>query len=198
MHIIVIIVFLFLVFNWLKNSIGRQTTIDMVINDVQQHIHQDSLILDLGGGSGLIYESLTKRGFNVKSVDIASKHPHVQIYDGYHLPFPDDTFDACVCIYVLHHVPHTQQLLDEVRRVCKKNAIFLLYEDVPPSNFIGYLQTAFHFIWFKQHPRMVNTGIRTDTQWKQQLYDSNWSVVDAKIYPGQWHYCLDHIRYICR
>jgi ubiquinone/menaquinone biosynthesis C-methylase UbiE len=167
----------------------------MVSTDVSQIIPQTYRILDLGGGTGKIYDVLTKQGFDVTSVDIASNHPKVQIYDGHHLPFPDGTFDACICIYVLHHVPHALDLLREVRRVCREGSIMLLYEDLPPSHFIGYLQMAFHFLWFKQNPNMIRKGIRSTTEWKDCLRDSGWTITDTFVYPGQWHYLNKHVRF---
>ena len=40
-------------------------------------------------------------------------------FDGEHIPFPDDYFDAVICTEVLEHVLHFQGLVDEIYRVMR-------------------------------------------------------------------------------
>ena len=51
------------------------------------------------------------------------------------LPFPDSSFDFVVAKDVLEHVPDDNMVLDEIRRVCKDDAILILYL---PCNLKGW------------------------------------------------------------
>jgi SAM-dependent methyltransferase len=45
--------------------------------------------------------------------------------DGGHMPFPDGYFGSAISNSVLEHIPHVQDVLDEVQRVLKPGALFL-------------------------------------------------------------------------
>ena len=47
-------------------------------------------------------------------------------YDGKHIPFPDESFDALFCGEVLEHVFDPELVLPEIRRVLKRGATALL------------------------------------------------------------------------
>jgi len=47
-------------------------------------------------------------------------------YDGKHIPFPDESFDALFCGEVLEHVFDPELVLPEIRRVLKPDATALL------------------------------------------------------------------------
>jgi SAM-dependent methyltransferase len=81
-------------------------------------------LLELGAGGGWQARFLAERGFAVTAVDVAAagrfagrlEYP-VTTYDGRHLPFPDQSFDAVFSSNVLEHVPHLAALLAETARV---------------------------------------------------------------------------------
>jgi SAM-dependent methyltransferase len=87
-------------------------------------------ILDFGCGSKP-YESLFVNAKAYIGVDIkASGHDHLDskidfFYDGAHLPFPDESFDAIVCFEVLEHVFNINEILTELNRVLKPNGKLL-------------------------------------------------------------------------
>jgi len=82
-------------------------------------------ILEIGGGNGAQARSLERRGFQVTSVDLASSlYSSLRVfpvldYDGTHLPFPDQTFDAVFSSNVLEHVSDPAPLHAEMRRVLR-------------------------------------------------------------------------------
>ena len=98
-------------------------------------------------------EALTRNGANVTGIDPAAqaiaaaaaraKHMDQTIqYDvgvGENLPYPDDYFDAVVCVDVLEHVTDLTEVLAEVARVLKPGGLFLY--DTINRNIIARLAT---------------------------------------------------------
>ncbi len=88
-------------------------------------------ILDVGCGDGALLSELRRRRFGQTlqgveiteaAVRIASERAEidsVELYDGAHLDFPDQTFDLGIVSHVLEHVPDPAALLAEVGRACQ-------------------------------------------------------------------------------
>ena len=113
----------------------------------------DKAVLDLGCAGGFMAEALTNKGAKVTGIDPAAhaitaataraEHMDQAIqYDvgvGENLPYPDDHFDAVVCVDVLEHVDNLTKVLAEVTRVLKPGGIFLY--DTINRNVIARLAT---------------------------------------------------------
>lgn len=113
----------------------------------------DKTVLDLGCAGGFMAEALTKGGANVIGIDPAAraiaaatahaKHMDYAIqYDvgiGENLPYPDNYFDAIVCVDVLEHVTDLTKVLAEIARVLKPGGLFLY--DTINRNMIARLAT---------------------------------------------------------
>jgi SAM-dependent methyltransferase len=88
-------------------------------------------ILDFGCGTKP-YENLFHRCESYTGLDTRnSGHNHqksqVDVYfDGFKIPFPDETFDAVVSFQVLEHVPDSKLMLSEIHRVLKKSGKILI------------------------------------------------------------------------
>jgi 2-polyprenyl-6-hydroxyphenyl methylase/3-demethylubiquinone-9 3-methyltransferase len=96
-------------------------------------------VLDLGCAGGFMAEALTGKGANVAGIDPAAQAVAVATarakqmeqaiqYDvgvGEGLPYPDNHFDAVVCVDVLEHVGDLAKVLAEVARVLKLSGLFL-------------------------------------------------------------------------
>jgi len=90
-------------------------------------------VLEVGAGDGSILKILSEQNFapeyyaveiSDSGVDyIQSRNikdlKQVQVFDGYHLPFEDDSFDLIILSHVLEHVEHERMLLRELKRVAK-------------------------------------------------------------------------------
>ena len=115
-----------------KQSVGHIETI------IQGHSF--GRILDIGAGEGAVLDKLNKKGLGktLGAVEISSsgveaiksrKIPNLvslDIFDGYHIPHPDNSFDLGLAVHVVEHVEHERMFLREAARVCKK-----LYIEVP-------------------------------------------------------------------
>ena len=85
-------------------------------------------LLDIGGGTGIIAQSLQDHlpAGRVTSIDVEDRFlPGLSIetltYDGVKLPFADASFDAATINNVLHHVPvaNRKALIADIRRVVR-------------------------------------------------------------------------------
>jgi ubiquinone/menaquinone biosynthesis C-methylase UbiE len=92
-----------------------------------------SKVLEVGAGDGVILKLLADKGFapelhavelsasgveRIKERNIPSVKS-VQEFDGYHLPFEDNSMDLIILTHVLEHVEHERLLLRELKRVAK-------------------------------------------------------------------------------
>lgn len=95
--------------------------------------HTFNKVLEVGAGDGSILKLLADQNFaseyyaveisesgvaHIKTRNI-SNLKSVQVFDGYHLPFEDDSFELIILSHVLEHVEHERLLLRELKRVAK-------------------------------------------------------------------------------
>lgn len=100
-------------------------------------------VLDIGSGVGLVDRFLKQEIKNLYGVDVEEgvvekakvNNPEVnyQLYDGFRLPFEDNTFDLCFAINVMHHVPPGmwENFSREMYRVLKPGGIAAVFEHNP-------------------------------------------------------------------
>lgn len=123
----------------------------------------DGKVLDIGCADGMfskvIFENTNPKayiGTDVlkKSIDWAKKHwkrnkkMRFLVGDAHNLKFKARTFDAVVALEVLEHVEKPELVLEEIKKVLKKNgyAVFLVPSD---SNLFKLVW----FMWLKFYPR---------------------------------------------
>ena len=102
------------------------------------YIDEGSRVLDVGFGIGYGMNTLSTKAAEVYGVDVdkkayeycsrevIGKNPKIkgiQVYDGYHLNFPDNFFDVVTCVDVLEHVEKYDEFLAELLRVTKKGVL---------------------------------------------------------------------------
>ena len=95
-------------------------------------------VLDLGCAGGFMAEALARKGARVSGLDpaadaVAAAREHAAgeglsidyaVGVGEALPYPDDAFDAVVCVDVLEHVTDLGAVLEEIRRVLRPGGWF--------------------------------------------------------------------------
>lgn len=116
---------------------------------------QPQKILEVGAGDGSILHFLNEWNFapEIYALEIAESGvekikerslkslTEVQVFDGYKIPYPDDSFDLVVLAHVLEHVEHERILIRELKRVAKNIVI-----EVPRDYKFGVDQRLAHFL----------------------------------------------------
>ena len=109
-------------------------------------------LLEAGCGAGHNGVSLSKRGFQVTSIDLTlngvraaqklAQHEHQDILyvcgDIKRLPFKDNEFDVCFCSLVLHHFLALDNLLKELSRVTKRCFVAFEVNAFDPISFLRF------------------------------------------------------------
>ena len=127
-----------LIFLFSRHTIIRETLATL--------LKPKSRILDVGCGRGLVACSLALEGFEVHGVDVSTDaieigknlakkldcRPTFNLIKENKLPFPNEYFDAAVCVWTLHEVSQDQipKLLAEVGRTLRKGStIFIIDQE---------------------------------------------------------------------
>ncbi|PIN75605.1 hypothetical protein COV18_02045 [Candidatus Woesearchaeota archaeon CG10_big_fil_rev_8_21_14_0_10_37_12] len=98
-------------------------------------VSEGSTVLDIGCGTGILYEVLREEGLDCKYIgaDLSpemisvgkKRYPSIdlRIMDSEKLDFPDKSVDFIFMKAVLHHLPNPVKALSEMKRVAKKTVI---------------------------------------------------------------------------
>jgi SAM-dependent methyltransferase len=107
-------------------------------------------VLDFGPGSCWTSHFLTQMGCKVYACDISRsalevgrkryrEHvpfgsppaPEFLVFDGFHIPLPDQSVDRVLCMHALHHVPNVVRVIGEMFRVLGDTGIAAFVEPGP-------------------------------------------------------------------
>lgn len=139
------------------------------------------LVLDVGSGDGLIAKTIKeKNGAKVVSIDIidiSKTNIKPLIFDGMHIPFPDNSFGISLCCFVLHHAKYPERLLKEIKRVTKTKVIIM--EDIPETVLDSMLIFG-HKIISKIKYQSTIMKFKKDAEWKL-LFKKNYFTVEKNI-----------------
>jgi ubiquinone/menaquinone biosynthesis C-methylase UbiE len=96
---------------------------------------KEKKILDLGCGPGIYARELVEKGAKVKGLDISKKLIEIakeecpqadfKVGDAEKLPYKNNEFDIVLGALFLDHIDNWNPILSEVKRVLKKNGLFV-------------------------------------------------------------------------
>lgn len=126
-------------------------------------------VLEVGAGDGSILHYLNLSDFSSElyALEISQSGVEliknrnlknlieVQAFDGYKIPYPDDSFDLVILAHVLEHVEHERLLIRELKRVAKFIAI-----EVPLDYRFGVDKRIGHFLGYGHINMYTPTLIR--------------------------------------
>jgi phosphatidylethanolamine/phosphatidyl-N-methylethanolamine N-methyltransferase len=144
-------------------------------------------LLEIGVGTGLTLH-LYSPSFKVTGIDVSAgmlararkradempdREIHLQQMDGEHLAFPEDSFDIVVLPYVLSVTPNPSRLVEEVRRVCRKDGTIIILNHFTGSRFWWLLERI-------ARPLADRIGFHSDFDYREHVLRHDWSVQQVK------------------
>lgn len=132
-------------YRWRRKRAFRYKVVPYMLGAFRFHEWKDKQVLEIGCGAGIDAVEFASHGANVSAVDISAQaveatkglakeaeralHRKVDVnvtqYDGTRLPFGNRAFDCVYSCGVLHHIPHLNAMLAEIRRVLKDDGTLL-------------------------------------------------------------------------
>lgn len=125
--------------DYIHGQLVFKRRVQVLSGSIAKLIPQNSTILDIGCGDGLIDKLIIEQRPDVKitGLDILVRDKtfiEVIKFDGKSIPFPDNQFDCAIFIDVLHHTIDPMVLLKEAKRIAKK---FIIIKDHSRDGFLS-------------------------------------------------------------
>lgn len=93
---------------------------------LRRHLRPGDRVLEVGAGLGIA--GLYVEGLRLTSTDLHREPWLHAVADAMRLPFRGESFDAVVCLNMLHHLPHPRQCIEEMVRVLRAGGLLLIAE----------------------------------------------------------------------
>jgi ubiquinone/menaquinone biosynthesis C-methylase UbiE len=149
--------------------------------EVARVIPRQTRVLDVGCGNGFIAHHLTAMlGANVIGIDLAkgTAAPIKYLrYDGTRFPVLDQSFDAVLLCYVLHHAQDFRMVLGEVCRVLCDGGLVIVYEDIPCCWWDRFLCWTHDLRW---RGRTGHCIFRREAEWRTLFGSFGFEVVSER------------------
>jgi SAM-dependent methyltransferase len=129
-------------------------------------------VLDIGCGDGTIASLLAQRRPDraIEGVEVIPR-PTCRVpcraFDGSQLPFPDQSFDVCLFVDVLHHTTDVTQLLREAARVSRRYVV--LKDHLSESSFDHATLRAMDWVGNRPHGVTLTYNYQSRSQWEQRF-----------------------------
>jgi len=147
-----------------RRKVGR--AYDMAL-EIARVIPRGSEVLDVGCGNGYIAHHLsailTTRVVGIDISETTEAPINYRQYDGKRFPLQDDSFDAIVSAYVLHHAQDARSVLNEMKRVLRPGGLAVIYEDIPATKWDRFICWTHNLQWRK---RTGACTFRSESEWR--------------------------------
>jgi ubiquinone/menaquinone biosynthesis C-methylase UbiE len=157
-----------------RRKVGR--AYDMAL-EIARVIPEGSEVLDVGCGNGYIAHHLSAMlGARVRGIDLedTTEAPIDYLrYDGLRFPAEDNSFDAVLFCYVLHHAQDVGVIIREMRRVLRDGGLAIIYEDIPETWWDRFVCSIHNRQW---KDRTGSCTFRLEPEWRQLFRASGFEV----------------------
>ena len=161
-----------------RQKVGR--AYDMAL-EIAALIPRYARVLDVGCGNGFIAHHLSSMlRANVVGLDVGPRTDAAidyVPYDGRHFPVCDDSFDAVLLCYVLHHAKDARLVLNEVSRVLVNGGLVIIYEDIPGGIWDRVVCWAHNRQW---RDRTGPCSFRLETGWRAVFAAADFEILSER------------------
>ena len=161
-----------------RRKVGR--AYDMAL-EIARIIPPGSEVLDVGCGNGFIAHHLSAMlGTTIVGIDLGSSTDapiDYRRYDGARFPGFDNSFDAVLLCYVLHHAQDVRVVLNEMLRVLHDGGLAVIYEDIPRSWWDKGV------CWFHNQQWRARTGpstFRRESEWRALFKSLGFEIISER------------------
>src|SRR5690349_6274078 len=161
-----------------RRKVGR--AYDMAL-EIARVLKRGATVLDVGCGNGFIAHHLTgllkSRVIGLDVTNFTSASIDYIPYDGRHFPVLDHSVDAVLLCYVLHHAHDASLVLNEVRRVLRRDGRVIVYEDSPLSRWDRTVCWSHNLQWQRRTGRC---SFQLESGWRKTFSLSGFKVVSRR------------------
>jgi ubiquinone/menaquinone biosynthesis C-methylase UbiE len=161
-----------------RRQVGR--AYDMAL-EIARLVPANSRVLDVGCGNGFVAHHLTAAtGAKVIGIDLEATTEAAIDYrqfDGKHFPVADDSVDAALLCYVLHHAQDLEVVMNELRRVLRGEGLVVVYEDMPESGWDRLVCLTHDLKWRKRTGRCT---FRSARNWRSLFNSAGFEIVNER------------------
>jgi ubiquinone/menaquinone biosynthesis C-methylase UbiE len=138
-------------------------------------------ILDVGCGNGYIAHHLKAlldcRITGIDVIPASAASIRYLPYDGRHFPVMDESVDAILLCYVLHHAQDLNLVISEMRRVLRIGGTIVVYEDTPRLKWDRAVCWLHNLQW---KSRTGKCSFHREDEWQTIFTKSGFNVVQQK------------------
>lgn len=161
-----------------RRKVGR--AYDMAL-EIARAIPRGSDVLDVGCGNGFIAHHLSALlGRRVSGIDVmgVTQAPiDYHQYDGVHFPLAENSVDAVLLCYVLHHAHDPGAVLNEVKRVLRVGGLAVIYEDIPEAPWDRFICWTHNLQWRK---RSGACTFRNESEWLTVFQEAGFEAMSER------------------
>jgi SAM-dependent methyltransferase len=161
-----------------RRKVGR--AYDMAL-EIARAVPANSRVLDVGCGSGFIAHHLSAMiGAQVVGIDLgktAEAAIDYRQFDGQHFPVSDESVDAVLFCYVLHHAQDVGAVLKELGRVLSEAGSAIIYEDIPETWWDRFACWTHDLQW---RNRTGGCTFHNEVEWRRAFNDAGFAIVNER------------------